>query len=94
MQRLDCLAPWFACVTEIQHHFPTSHFADGLRHLTTKAMEEFNKKHPPVGSIPSFSYAGNMQGRRSAFSLLHDIISRREGANDGLVTVASARWED
>lgn len=57
-------------------------------------MEEFNKKYPLAESIPTQSFAGKMKNPFSDITmfLLNIIISRVEGANDGLVTPDSARW--
>jgi triacylglycerol lipase len=67
---------------------------DGIRDCRPRACREFNARTPDVPGVQYFSYAGSIpQGRanpvlRRAWALLH----AAEGANDGMVSVASARW--
>ncbi|KAI1327208.1 alpha/beta-hydrolase [Xylariaceae sp. FL0255] len=63
--------------------------------LTTKYMNErFNPNTPDNPDVRYFSY-GAMMVRPPMFSLFrqsHGVVSRAEGPNDGLVSVASSRW--
>ncbi len=66
------------------------------RDLRPEACAEFNARTPDAPEVRYFSYAGNPPA--SAVHLIlrptHQILLRRGdgGANDGLVTVSSARW--
>ncbi|KAI1357362.1 Alpha/Beta hydrolase protein [Xylaria arbuscula] len=63
--------------------------------LTTKYMiNDFNPRTPDDPDVSYFSY-GAMVDRLpllSPFRQSHGVISRVEGPNDGLVSVASAQW--
>lgn len=65
-----------------------------FKQLTTKYMrEEFNPKTPDVPGVRYFSYGATVQPSLwSAFRQPHRVVERMEGANDGLVSVESARW--
>lgn len=64
--------------------------------LTQKYMvEEFNPKTPDDPSVRYFSYGAMVKDRPpllSPFRLSHGIIQKREGPNDGLVSVESSKW--
>ena len=62
--------------------------------LTTQTCRDFNRRNPDAASVKYFSYSG-AQARSRIFPPLHasyDIIRKREGPNDGLVSQGSARW--
>ncbi|KAI0813324.1 Alpha/Beta hydrolase protein [Xylaria sp. FL0064] len=63
--------------------------------LTSTYMNnDFNPRTPDDPQVSYFSY-GAMMNRPPLFSLFrqsHGVISRVEGPNDGLVSVASAQW--
>ena len=70
---------------------------DGLRELTTASCHAFSAKYTNHPSVAYYSVAGS--GRRgllptaSALLVFHRYICARTGkANDGLVTVESAKW--
>ncbi|KAL2071248.1 hypothetical protein VTL71DRAFT_12483 [Oculimacula yallundae] len=65
-----------------------------FKQLTTKYMrEEFNPKTPDVPGVRYFSYGATVNPSLwSAFRQPHRVVERMEGANDGLVSVESARW--
>lgn len=62
--------------------------------LTRKYMaENFNPKTPDDPSVRYFSYGAIAHPYLfSAFRLPHRVMDKMEGPNDGLVSVASARW--
>ncbi|KAM7199337.1 triacylglycerol lipase [Naviculisporaceae sp. PSN 640] len=64
--------------------------------LTQKYMvEEFNPKTPDDPSVRYFSYGAMVKDRPpllSPFRLSHGVIQKREGPNDGLVSVESSKW--
>ena len=64
------------------------------RQLTTTWAADFNQAHPDLEGVAYRSYAGVMDwwGGDLFLAVPHFIIGRVEGENDGLVTVASARW--
>jgi triacylglycerol lipase len=65
------------------------------KELTTKYMTEvFNPLTPDVPSVQYYSYAGNQDPKFIFPSLLvpYKVILDREGPNDGLVSVRSAKW--
>jgi triacylglycerol lipase len=67
---------------------------DGIRDCRPPVCKEFNDHTPDVPSVQYFSFAGSIpQARanpvlRRSWTLLYAV----EGANDGMVSVASARW--
>ena len=55
----------------------------------------FNPSVPNDPSVRYFSYgASNSPSVGSSFRQSHRIVEAAEGANDGLVSVASSRWGD
>lgn len=62
--------------------------------FTTAHMEEFNRNNPDVPGIFYQSYACVMSHPLSDINLstANFVLNRIEGANDGLVSVASASW--
>src|SRR5262249_37405885 len=62
--------------------------------LTTGQCRRFNEDVPDVPGVRYFSVAGRHEGgwRTPQWGLPHRIVSRAEGPNDGLVSVASATW--
>jgi triacylglycerol lipase len=70
---------------------------DGLRDLTTQSCQEFSAKYVDDPAVVYFSVAGSGRPHfpeaAAAFLLLHRYTSAQTGqANDGLVTVGSAKW--
>jgi len=56
-------------------------------------LEEFNPATPDDEGVRYFSYGAMFEpGFWSAFKQTHGIVERIEGANDGLVSVESAKW--
>jgi triacylglycerol lipase len=77
---------------------PVFHFA-GLSYqafldLTTASCAEFNRLTPDAPAVRYFSVAGRLQldWRSPEWQLPARIVERREGPNDGVVSLASARW--
>ena len=64
--------------------------------LTTKYMSEtFNPANPDDPSIRYFSYGAQFKPPLwSVFRFSHGIIEVIEGPNDGLVSVASSKWDE
>jgi len=62
--------------------------------LTKKYMEEeFNSKTPDDPNVRYFSYGATFDpGFWSAFRQTHAVVFDKEGPNDGLVSVESAKW--
>ncbi|TIC02411.1 alpha/beta-hydrolase [Wallemia mellicola] len=61
--------------------------------LTTKSMTRFNEQTPDLPTIKYFSYAARHDpGMFDTWRYPWSIIVEREGENDGLVSVKSARW--
>jgi triacylglycerol esterase/lipase EstA (alpha/beta hydrolase family) len=62
--------------------------------LTTDyCTEVFNPHVVNVSSTEYFSYGGSVQMPRfSPLRIPHEIVSAKEGENDGIVSVMSARW--
>ena len=68
--------------------------AGAFSQLTRKYMrEDFNPNTPDVPGVRYFSYGATLDPRIfSVFWQSHKIVEKEEGANDGLVSVESARW--
>jgi triacylglycerol lipase len=62
--------------------------------LTTHKCREFNEQVPDAPGVRYFSVAGRHQQHLLSpeWSLSHQIVSEREGPNDGVVSVASATY--
>lgn len=62
--------------------------------LTSTVCARFNSRVRDVPGVRYFSVAGVCEGRwlGSEWWVPHAIVSRSEGANDGVVSVASATW--
>ncbi|KAG6336137.1 hypothetical protein ID866_2947 [Astraeus odoratus] len=61
--------------------------------LTPEAMEEFNTNTLDMEGVRYFSWGAEYEpGLFDAFKYPHSIIYAKEGSNDGLVSVWSARW--
>lgn len=68
---------------------------DAFAQLTTQYMRDtFNPLTPNVDTVRYFSYGATTPTPAlwSPFWLSHRLVRRREGANDGLVSVQSSRW--
>lgn len=67
---------------------------DGAKDLTPEACAAFNARTPDVPEVRYFSVAGICEGPWLTFKwrLPSAVVSRFEGPNDGIVSVASARW--
>ncbi|CAD6499563.1 BgTH12-03674 [Blumeria graminis f. sp. triticale] len=73
-----------------QANIRTGAFSQLTRSFMTK---EFNPKTPDAPGIRYFSYGATINPNLwSIFRLPHQVISRHEGPNDGLVSVASSKW--
>ncbi|ERF68807.1 hypothetical protein EPUS_06251 [Endocarpon pusillum Z07020] len=64
--------------------------------LTTKYMKEtFNPANPDDPSVRYFSYGAQFKPSLwSIFRFSHEMIEVIEGPNDGLVSVASSKWDE
>jgi triacylglycerol lipase len=69
---------------------PTQGFYD----LTRAECQKFNEVVPDVSGIRYFSVAGRHAGQitQPAWLLPYNIVYQEEGDNDGVVSVASAKW--
>jgi triacylglycerol lipase len=67
---------------------------DGFRDCRLEVCREFNAATPDAPGVRYFSYGGEAQGGRLSPVLRRawNILSPVEGPNDGMVSVASARW--
>lgn len=55
--------------------------------------EDFNPRVPDIPSVRYFSYGASARPHIfSVFRVSHDLMYELEGANDGLVSVASSKW--
>ena len=67
--------------------------APAFYNLTTEYCSAFNAVSPNSPSTRYFSYAAAAQiSRMAPLYFSHQIVSRYEGENDGLVSVKSAQW--
>lgn len=66
----------------------------GFVDLTTAEAKRFNAAVPDVPGVQYFSVAGvvNQERLGTEWLLPYGIVSRAEGPNDGLVSLASATW--
>jgi triacylglycerol lipase len=62
-----------------------------LRDLTSGFADQFNRRYTDVEHIRYFSYAGSTI-QSFLLNPFHQYILGEQGANDGLVSVESARW--
>ncbi|KAI0066489.1 alpha/beta-hydrolase [Artomyces pyxidatus] len=61
--------------------------------LTIEAMREFNERTPDVPGVKYFSWGAVYEpGLIDTWKWPHSVILEKEGPNDGLVSVESARW--
>lgn len=69
-------------------------FYTGVQSLTPDYMKAFNKKNPDKKGVYYQSYAAAVKGASSdlLMSFTTRAVRSREGENDGLVSVASAKW--
>jgi triacylglycerol lipase len=67
---------------------------EGVFDLTTEHCQRFNEATPNVANVRYFSIAGDCARPMLArgFRLPARIVEKCEGANDGIVSVASAEW--
>jgi triacylglycerol lipase len=67
---------------------------EAFEDLSTESCRAFNARTPDMEGVAYFSVAGHKQRNRMLYPLRfsHDVIAPREGPNDGLVSVRSARW--
>jgi triacylglycerol lipase len=65
-----------------------------VRDLTADACARFNERYPDVPGVKYFSVSGKREWKRLPPIFLHSarIVEATEGPNDGIVSVASARW--
>jgi triacylglycerol lipase len=66
------------------------------RQLRPEACALFNERNPDDGRVYYRSYASVIGPRfpKPPFAVTGRLLAKREGENDGLVSVASARWGD
>src|SRR5439155_1257705 len=70
----------------------------GIADLTTAAGDRFNQEVPDSPKVRYFSIAGSFELPRvlgvpiGVLALSHDIVRNKEGDNDGVVSVESARF--
>ncbi len=66
----------------------------GFYDLTTSACRKFNEQVPDVPGVRYFSVAGQWERHwpSMGWEVPHQLVSRHEGPNDGVVSVASARY--
>ncbi len=64
------------------------------RELSTESAEKFNRENPNVPGVYYQSYGGVMRSPLSDINLstANAVVKLTEGANDGLVSVYSAKW--
>ncbi len=57
-------------------------------------LDDFNPQTPDRDGVRYYSYGASMPQPSlwSTFRQSHRIVEREEGANDGLVSVASSKW--
>ncbi|KAF7306756.1 hypothetical protein MIND_00467300 [Mycena indigotica] len=61
--------------------------------LTLEAMRQFNEETPDVPDVRYFSWGATYQpGLIDTWKWPHSVVLEHEGENDGLVSVASAKW--
>lgn len=61
--------------------------------LTLEAMAEFNENTPDIEGVRYFSWGADYEpGLFDTWKYPHSVIYAKEGPNDGLVSVRSARW--
>lgn len=61
--------------------------------LTIDAMRKFNEETPDVEGVKYFSWgASYAPGFVDTWKYPHSVILEKEGDNDGLVSVESAKW--
>lgn len=61
--------------------------------LTVEHMRQFNEETPDVDGIKYFSWGARYEpGLIDTWKYPHSVILEREGENDGLVSVQSAKW--
>lgn len=61
--------------------------------LTIKKMAQFNQETPDDPKVKYFSYGAQFEaGWSNPFRIPWGIVTEREGPNDGLVSVESAKW--
>jgi triacylglycerol lipase len=66
---------------------------EGFYDLTTENACRLNAAMPDVSGVRYFSVAGRYEGRYDPGWLLsHRVVTKAEGPNDGIVSVASAQW--
>lgn len=66
----------------------------GCKSFTTKYTLDFNLINIDHPDVYYQSYAGAMKNSRSDMTLwlVHTIVKRKDGENDGLVSIESAKW--
>ncbi|GAA5976247.1 hypothetical protein JCM11641_001093 [Rhodosporidiobolus odoratus] len=61
--------------------------------LTTTKMAKFNEDTPDDPEVKYYSYGAEFEATWSnPFYIPYGVIAKREGANDGLVSLSSAKW--
>jgi triacylglycerol lipase len=62
--------------------------------LTTRNCHEFNERTPDAAGVRYFSVAGRHEGgwHSPEWRLSHSLVTRKEGPNDGIVSIESASY--
>jgi triacylglycerol lipase len=73
---------------------PSSYVAGN--ELTTEYMAGFNSENPDLPGVYYQSYAAEIgpDYPNPIWNIMASVIAKKEGANDGLVSVTSAKWGD
>ncbi|KAK4685601.1 triacylglycerol lipase, partial [Tremellales sp. Uapishka_1] len=82
-------------VLSLMESFRLPHSGDGsaFNALGTKAMKEFNSVVVDKEDVKYYSWGATVDpGLLDTFRWPHSVILKKEGPNDGLVSVQSARW--
>ncbi len=86
----DRLPLWLALLDTLK--FPNSGDGSAFESLGTDAMVLFNEEVPDDPNVKYFSWGATFDpGLLDTFRWPHSVILEKEGANDGLVSVESAK---
>jgi triacylglycerol lipase len=74
-------------------HLPQSGDGSAFNALSTKSMKAFNMNIVDDPDVSYYSWGASFEpGLLDTFRWPHNVILAKEGPNDGLVSVTSARW--
>lgn len=72
---------------------PDSGDGSAFNALVTRSMKEFNAEIVNDDDVKYFSWGASYEpGLLDTFRWSHSVIMSKEGPNDGLVSVQSAKW--